>query len=179
MRKVITSVILLLAITFQVCGQDNFDSLWTVWNDKSQSDTNRLNAIYVISWNQHLFSQPDSAFSLAQQHYDFAKAKGVKRQMAKASATQGVSFYIRSNYAQAVEYYHKSLALYQEIVDKKGESGILNNIGLVYKEQRDFDTALEYYMKSYEIKKSMEDKWGLSSSYRKYLSRSIKIRGCN
>ncbi|HIN40443.1 MAG TPA: hypothetical protein EYM84_09245, partial [Flavobacteriales bacterium] len=44
----------------------NLDSLWGVWNDKSQPDTNRLKAMNKIAWDGYLYSQPDSAFHFAQ-----------------------------------------------------------------------------------------------------------------
>jgi len=42
--------ILLLLPCFSF-GKINRDSLWAVWNDESQADTNRLKAIHTIAWN--------------------------------------------------------------------------------------------------------------------------------
>ena len=75
----------------------NLDSLWGVWNDKSQPDTNRLKAMDKIAWNGYLSSQPDSTFYFAQMEYDLAEATGNKKQMAGALNTQGVSFYFRGS----------------------------------------------------------------------------------
>ena len=51
----------------------NLDSLWGVWNDKTQPDTNRLKAMHKIAIGI-IYSQPDSAFYFAQMGYDLAES---------------------------------------------------------------------------------------------------------
>ena len=41
---------------FQVNAQVNLDSLWSVWNDTTQADTNRLKAMKKIAWDGYLYS---------------------------------------------------------------------------------------------------------------------------
>ena len=69
--------ICILSFSFPCLAQVNTDSLWTVWNDQSQPDTNRLKAIYKIVWNIRN-SNPDSAYKLAQMQFDLAKRTGNK-----------------------------------------------------------------------------------------------------
>ena len=99
--------LLFLLISFSSNAQVNLDSLWNVWNDKTQADTNRLKAMKSIAWEGYLFTQPDSAFYFAQKGYDFAKAKNNKKWMANSLNTQGASFYLKGNYEKALEYYSK------------------------------------------------------------------------
>ena len=40
------------------------DSLWAIYNNKAQADTNRLKAIHVIAWS-YKSNNPDTAISLA------------------------------------------------------------------------------------------------------------------
>ena len=115
-----------------VKAQVNLDSLFGVWNDETKADTSRLKAIYKISWDGYLFSQPDSAFYFAQQEYDFALKVDNKKYMAQALNTQGASFYFKGNYEKALEYYEKSLKIAEEIGDKKGMGSSYNNIGAIY-----------------------------------------------
>ena len=84
--------IFLLLLSFSSKAQVNLDSLWGVWNDKTQPDTNRLKAMKRIAWDGYLFSQPDSAFYFAQKGYDFAEATNHKKWMATSLNMQGVSF---------------------------------------------------------------------------------------
>ena len=98
-----------LCIGFSSIAQPNLDSLWGVWNDEPQSDTNRLKAMKKIAWDGYLFSQPDSALYFAGLEYELAEEIGNKKFMASALNTQGISLKNQGNYKQALEYFYKSL----------------------------------------------------------------------
>jgi hypothetical protein len=49
------------------------DSLWDIWNNENNSDSNRLEAIREIAWDGYLYTNPDSAFYYAQMEYDYAR----------------------------------------------------------------------------------------------------------
>ena len=51
----------------------NMDSLWDIWNNENNSDSNRLEAIREIAWDGYLYTNPDSAFYYAQMEYDYAR----------------------------------------------------------------------------------------------------------
>ena len=78
--KILSTYLCLVALllSFSSKAQVNLDSLWNVWNDKTQPDTNRLKAMKSIAWDGYLFSQPDSGFYFAQMAYDFAEARNNK-----------------------------------------------------------------------------------------------------
>ncbi|HIA37088.1 MAG TPA: tetratricopeptide repeat protein, partial [Flavobacteriales bacterium] len=153
-----------LCLWLTMASAVNLDSLWGVWNDKTQPDTNRLKAMFNISWYGYLYSQPDSAFYFAQLQYDFAESVNNKKQMAAALNTQGVSIYLRGDYAKAIDYYTRSLKIKEEIGDKKGISASLNNIGNIYKNQGDYANALDYYTRCIKIFEELGDKKGIASS---------------
>ena len=52
----------------------------------------------------------------------------------------------------------ESLAIAEEIGDKLGMSGSLNNIGIVYLDNDEFDKAIEYYNKALSINKELGEK---------------------
>jgi len=139
-------------------AQVNLDSLWGIWNDETAHDSIRIQALYSIAYDGYLFLQPDSAFYFAQLQYDFAKSKGLKKEMANAMNTQGISYYIRSDYDNALEYYQGSLKLREEVSDNRGVSVSLTNIGMIYSIRGDYPTALEYYMRSLKIVEDISDK---------------------
>jgi len=157
--------LLLLLLSFSSKAQVNLDSLWGVWNDKTQPDTNRLKAMQRIAWDGYLFSQPDSAFYFAQKGYDFAEVRNNKKWMSTLLNTQGVSFYVKGNYERALEYYSKSLSIREELGDKKGMGSSYNNIGLIYEELGNNKKALEYYSKSLAIREEIGDTRGMVASY--------------
>ena len=76
-------------------------------------------------------------------------------------------------YARAIEYYQKSLKIFEESDDKKGMSMCYMNIGIVYEEQGysassekhaedKYISAIEYYQKSLKIKEKLGDKKGIA-----------------
>ena len=77
-----TLLILPLCLWLSMASAINLASLWGVWNDSTQSDIYRLNAMHKIAFYGYLFNQPDSAFYFAQLQYDLAKSinLGVKRE---------------------------------------------------------------------------------------------------
>ena len=161
---------LIFLIHFLVFGnftisQENLDSLFGVWNDESKADTSRLNAMYNIAWNGYLFTKPDSAFYYAQLEYEFAQKVDNKNYMSHALNTQGVSFYLKSNYEKALQYYEKSLKILKEIRDKNRVGSTLGNIALVYENQGNYGKALLYHEKSLKIREEIADKRGIAGSY--------------
>jgi adenylate cyclase len=140
------------------------DSLWAVWQDKSQPDTMRIKAIYNFAWDGYLFSQPDSAFYYAQLQYDFAKSKGLKKQVANALNLIGVSFSVRGNFIEALDNYQRSLKIEEEIGDQKRISTLLSNIGNTYDFQGDYPKALDYHLRSLKIVEKTGDRYGFAAS---------------
>ena len=165
--KILSTYLCLVAllISFSSKAQVNLDSLWTVWDNKTQPDTNRLKAMKSIAWDGYMDSQPDSAFYFAQMGYDFAEARNNKKWMATSFNMQGVSLMNQGNYEKALEYYSKSLTILEELGDKKGIGSTYNNIGNIYSSQGNYEKALEYYSKSLAIKKEIGDKRGMALCY--------------
>jgi serine phosphatase RsbU (regulator of sigma subunit)/tetratricopeptide (TPR) repeat protein len=157
--------LLLLLLSFSSKAQVNLDSLWTIWNDKTQEDTSRLKAMKSIAWDGYLFSQPDSAFYFAQMGYDFAEARNNKKWIAAALNIQGISFVLAGNNEKGLEYFLKTLEIRKEIDDKKGIRESYNNIGNIYLGQGNYEKALECYSKSLTIEKELGAKKAMGASY--------------
>jgi len=143
----------------------NLDSLWTVWNDTNNVDTIRMMAMDKISWDGYSFSKPDSAFYYAQMLFEFAEITGNNHYMAIALNTQGVSYYSRSSFEEALLFYNKSIKLKQKTGNKKGIAASYNNIGAICEKQGDFEQALTYYNKSLIIDFEINYKSGVADSY--------------
>jgi class 3 adenylate cyclase/Tfp pilus assembly protein PilF len=139
----------------------NIDSLFQVWTDSNQPDSTRMEAIDKIIRKGYLHTKPDSAFYYAQMHYDFAKTRELKREMAKALNTQAQSFQIRSDYPNALDYSLRCLKIREEILDKKGTANSLNNIGMIYQHLGNYPIALEYYKQSLKITEERSDTLGI------------------
>ena len=164
MKGILLYISLLLFNCSLVLCQPDIDSLNAKWNNNSLPDSIRLSALKDIAWKGYLFSQPDSAYIIAQIQYDYAQERGLEGQMADALNTQGVSFALRGNPETALEYYEQSLAIWKKIGDKEGISNSLNNIGILYKQQGDYDKAIDFYRQSLEINKDIDNKKGEAST---------------
>ncbi len=138
-------------------AQVNIDSLWSVWHDETQNDTNRARVLHNIVYFDYLFKDPDSAFILAQQVYDFSEENSVTNYKAKALNLQGISLYIRGKQDSAIVYWERCFQILKEIGDKKGLSNPLNNIGISYLDQGNHAKALEYFKKALKISEEVRD----------------------
>ncbi len=141
------------------------DSLWAVWNNPKEADTSRLKAIHDIAREGYLYSRPDSAFHYAQIELAFAEKRNLPVQMAAALNTQGASFFMRGNYAEALPLYERSLALSEQARDPKGMATAYTNIGLIKRRQGDNALALEYYQKSVALHEETANEKGLALTY--------------
>lgn len=190
MRKFLP--ILLLFISFQGSSQVNVDSLIKIWKDGKQPDTLRMEALSDLSFEGYIYSNTDSSFYFAQELYNYAKKAGNKKYQGEALNTQGTTFYFKGDYANAIDYFTKSLKIREEIGDKKGEASCINNMGAIYTDLKNYDKALECYKRSLKIREEVGDKNGMAASYNnlgsiystngestlaiEYYTRSLKIR---
>src|SRR5919206_201010 len=63
---------------------------------------------------------------------------------------------------RALEYYQKSLALSEQLNDKRLGALLLNNIGRFYRDQGDYKRALENYQQSLAIREKLDDQSGMA-----------------
>jgi tetratricopeptide (TPR) repeat protein len=167
LNKQIITFVFLLFCCFAIAQNKKNDSLWAIYNNKSQPDTNRLKAIHAIAWNYNS-NNPDTAIILSKLELNLADSlpfeKG-KKWVAKALNIMGASYTNKGNYPKALEYYLKTLKIREEIGDKQGVGTCYNNIGVVYQYQNNCSKALEYYLKVLKIREEIADKQGIGSSY--------------
>ncbi len=89
-----------------------------------------------------------------------------KKGMNKSYMNIGISYRRKGNYPKALEYYHNSLKISEELYKRKALensailSGCYNSIGIIHLHQDNFAKALEYYQKSLKICKEFNDRLG-------------------
>lgn len=83
-----------------------------------------------------------------------------------AASLNNIGFLARSqgNIAKALEYYNKSLKIYEEIKEPQGTAVTINNIGFIYQNLGDIPKALDYYHRSLKIQEAIKDKNGSAAS---------------
>jgi VWFA-related protein len=54
-------------------------------------------------------------------------------------------------------YYESALKIFQNIQDKKNQSSVLNNLGILYTETKDYRQAVSYFQKALDLKKEINN----------------------
>lgn len=97
MNKLIIAFSLIIA-AYSLQAQTNLDSLYSVWEDESQSDSTRTEAYITYIWSGYVFSQLDSTFILAEEMITFGKNEDCPKALAVGLSLQGVSYHLRADF---------------------------------------------------------------------------------
>ena len=146
------NIILTLCVLSAFClkAQVNLDSLYTVWQDQTRSDSLRTKAYSDYIWDGFLFSQPDTAFILAEELVSFGLDNNYPKAQSAGYCIQGVSWVNRGDYPKTLDYYIRALDIAKQIGHPGGIASALNNVGTIYHNQGDYPKALDYYIQSLE-----------------------------
>ncbi|HPW98859.1 MAG TPA: tetratricopeptide repeat protein [Flavobacterium sp.] len=106
---------------------------------------NYKEALLLFSDAQHLFESLD------------AKSEN-KKGLAKALGSIGIVFSEQSNYSRALQYYLKSVKIYEALKDEVSLAKLYNNIGIVYHSQGNEFKSLEYFSKAQKTQERLRDK---------------------
>ena len=151
-------------IKAQALTQIELDSLMAVWNNASQPDTNRLNAVYKIAWEGYRFKNPDSAFYYAQLQYDLANSIKNKEFMVLALNIQGDSYLLKGDPDKAFDILSRGLKVSEELSNKKPKLNTLGNLSRVFEAKGEVEKTLEYNLQILKLSKEIQDKEGIGKS---------------
>jgi len=164
--------------------KNKIDSLWNTFK-QVKHDTTRIQ-LYLYIGDFYEYEIPDTALFYYQKAVKLASkalarpfttsqhkiGKVSSKTTSVLSLLKAKSFlYIgniyndQSSYDKAIEYYLKSLKIYEELKDKKGIAICYNDIGIVHRNQGNYDKAIGYFLKSLEIYEGLRDKNGISACY--------------
>ncbi|MCX8080239.1 MAG: tetratricopeptide repeat protein [Bacteroidia bacterium] len=138
----------------------------------SDGELRKGEAIMVKGWDYYVkgdyaksILHYESSLKIAEKHQvrrdNIIKFKS-KRLNAATQSNIGIVYENQGNYQKAMENYFRSLKMYEEIGDKRGQSVSLGNIGAVYYRQGDYSKSMEYYLRSLKLYKEIGDKRGQS-----------------
>ena len=77
--------------------------------------------------------------------------------LAKLYGSIGIVLSEQSNYAKALQYYLKSVKIYERLGDQVRCAKLYNNIGVIYKSQKSNFKALEFFVKAEKIQSKLND----------------------
>ena len=98
-----------------VDAQTELDSLYTVWEDKFQPDSSRIDAYYNYIRKGFLFSNPDSSQVLSHQLIKFSNEKNHKEGVALSYKLLGIASWLHGDLSESSDYNMKSLQINKEI----------------------------------------------------------------
>jgi adenylate cyclase len=164
MKKAIflTFIICQLSFIIAQAQQTNLDSLYTVWQDKTQNDSIRTKA-----YNDYIFygfcnSNPDSAFILAQTLMSFGEQRKYPTAKARAYQLMGLTMYAKGDFVEALDYGQRSLKINEEVGDKRGSATNLLNLGSIYLAHGNYNNALNNYLQSLKLFEEIGEKKKIS-----------------
>ncbi|MFC4531556.1 tetratricopeptide repeat protein [Sphaerisporangium dianthi] len=113
----------------------------------------RLHAWGAWGWEEQLYQETLSWFAAG------------SRQQAAGFHHLGMIAQLRGEYDQALEWYHQSLAIDEELGNRAGMAASYHQLGIIAQLRSEYDQALEWYHQSLTIKEELDDRAGMASSY--------------
>ncbi|MEM6698620.1 MAG: tetratricopeptide repeat protein, partial [Bacteroidota bacterium] len=110
----------------------NKDSLWTIWEDESQVDTVRLDALYNLTAKYYYLNKPDSAVILFNKYLDYAEAIEQDERIALGLRLVGASYQMSGNNELSLSYFQKAYDKSLEVGNMDGAVKSLLNMNIVY-----------------------------------------------
>jgi two-component system NtrC family sensor kinase len=123
---------------------------------QSLPDTARVLLLDQLSYAL-MYSKPSMAMQYAQEGLDLSKKSHFPKGQVRNMNRLGAILRFTSNYGKALEMHFGSLKLAESINDKEGVARTLNNIGILYLEQKDFKKAIAYFRKTQSVAQQIPD----------------------
>lgn len=136
-----------------VCFAQNGDSIirqshHLLWQDKSQPDTIRLEALKQDIWENYIFADGDSARILNQIQLDLATETNNQKYSASAYNTTGIIFYLEGALDSAYIYMERALEINKTIGEGDAAASNRTNLASVLTDMALYDEAINYYFES-------------------------------
>lgn len=146
-----------LSATSQKRGQPRIDSLLKEMQ-VSKTDTHQAKVLIDLSFTYNSID-PDKGISYGNDALRMAQKLGWKAGITDAYRALGVNHsFGKSEYAESLAAFSKSLAIATETGDQLNAAKALNNMGVVYWYLSDFPNAIEHYYQALQIHEALGDK---------------------
>ena len=129
-----------------------------------QADSTRVKELVDLSAQLYPVN-PDTAMIVAKDAIDLATQLDMKEDLGYAYKNMGLAYYVKGDYDEVMDYWTKSLEIFEEIDFKVGISNLQNNIGAVYQTKGDDPKALEYFLEAVKNAEAIPDTMRIASAY--------------
>ena len=153
-----------LTMNAQSLSKGKLDSLLIVWNNVSQPDTIRLNAIYKVAKEGYRFKNPDSAFYYGQLQYDFASSIKNEKFQVLALNVQGDAYLLKGAPDKAFDLLSNALTISEKIGNQKLKIITLGNTARVFEDKGEVEKALDYNLQILKLSEGIQDTSGMGKS---------------
>ena len=151
--------------------ESKIDSLKNLIN-KASEDTHKVILLMELAWVVNGIDSEECK-TLAEEALKLSNKLNFKRGIGGAYNNIGIAHQNQGNYANALEYYYKSLKCFEELEAQnsnvrqinEGLGNTSNNIGVVYQINKDYDNAKKFYKRALKIYKQINDNGGVAASY--------------
>ena len=154
--------------------QNYIDSLNIIINNPKSHDTSlvsaylNLSTIWYLSDYKAFKTLNEKAKEIAEEGLKSNPKDEIKQSLLKSLSIAlrhlGEVYDLEGDKTRALEFYHKSLEINEELGDKSGIATSLNEIGLNYKHQGDIPKAIEFYTKALIIREEIGDQKAIAQS---------------
>lgn len=148
----------ILIFSYNSFGQVNSDSLYKEWKNTKLPDSTRANAYNKYIDEVYLYNYLDSAYIKTEELYRFSLDNKLLKQQANALKTFAVINLLSENQLEAIKFYQKSLAVFEELNYKRGIASIIIEMGKLHTRNWNFEEAIDHYTKGLNIAKDIGDR---------------------
>ncbi len=161
MKKAILYFLFFLSflVTNAFSQSKKLDSLTKVFQNTQNHDTIRLKAIQNVAWF-HYINKPDTAIIIAKTALDLAQKSKQKYFEGESLRLLGATYLNKGEYTTSMDYYLKTIKIFEEIHYNKGVATCLMSLGNIYSSRSDYPKGLEYYFKSLKVAQTLKAKDG-------------------
>jgi len=161
MKKIVFILFLFIEVLNINAQNKTIDSL-EVKLKVCKSDKEKISTLNQLSWEYYLISNFDAAKSTAESAIKLNR--NINSELASSYHRLGDSYYGKSNFDQALQFYMKSLEISEKINNNNGILASYTGIGTVYISIRNNLKSNEYFNKALVLSDSLRDKKGKANS---------------
>jgi len=130
---------------------------------KAEEDSLKAGLLIQIG-NEYRKGNPTIAEGKYEQALSYAIKSNNKKLEIKVLNSIGIIYYYMGNHKTSLDYFIRTLKLYEELNDKTHIAGSLSNIGIIFWKQGNYEQALIYYTKALKVFEALKNKDGISGT---------------
>ncbi len=157
-RKYIILLQLLTLASF--CNaQNRNDSLQVVWEDETQTDSARFDALEKYCGKNGTV-QPDTTLLYLDYYHQLAIEKNAQRQVFRALNRKANIYRLKREFDEALELFNEALIVAKKLENKRLQTLIQGNIGNIYLDQNKYLEATRHYSPALKVFQELKDSAG-------------------